>query len=882
MASHHFWSIHQHSRFSNNDALPSVPSIVAKAHALGYPALGLTDHGSVAGVVQLYKECRKIGIEPLPGVEAYVTPDTTTNARKFNHLTIAAYTETGYRNLVHLVNRSQANFHYRPRLDLIDFADAYEAGRTEGLLVATGCYFGMVQTLMRDRGYDGALRVVKALAQWFPRCYVEIMHHGIYTAEHDSSAVAQRLHDMAAELGLPTIVTSDAHYVEPSDRHLHDGLKRLVSFSDDPDDAVFPGESGYHMPDTTQMGIYLEPHILGPALANLAELAETACVRLPELENFHLQVPDVTFGADPDTILRKKVNEAYAKSEFWSSTQASSRIEEELEVIETAGMAQYMLLVADVCEFMLSSGIWFHARGSASGSLVTRLLGITQIDPLAWNLRFDRFLSRDRTRPPDVDLDVAHDGRAEVARYLESRYVVRQISTHMTYSIKGDEDLGEESKRGSLMVRYHSLAGKRGQPHRSWHQIPAHDQNLLEALGDMDLFSGYGTHPAGFVLAADTETIARLPLTYIASSKTLVTSFDKKDIETLGMVKLDVLGLKEVTAMRIACGIAGVDLDSIPMNDKATFLKIAKGDTDGVFQLKGYATRKGCQSIKPKRMEDLAAAQALFRPAAMNSGATAEYRDRRRGVEKVPVRHRDIMTETKETYGVLLYQEQVISVLRNMGMPAEELTDFLDAVKASTKKGIAEARKTIQAASLRIAELANARGWNDEDITWLLHAVAGSAEYGFNKAHAATYATVAYRSAWMSEHHPVAFWTGMLTVYSGTDRESEFVQGCRRAGVKVLGAKVNLSGYSYTAQVERHAVRRGLRSIKGVGVVAANELIDKGPFRSLRDLGEKCVAKKVSGAKHLALGKSPAEAGGVIGALFDAGALDQLPDDHTD
>lgn len=876
-----FWSVHSHSRYSKDDALCKVSDMVDAAVSMNYPALGLTDHGNMVGSVQLYTECRKAGIEPLPGIEAYVRIDDAVNPRKVNHLTINAYTPVGYRNLARLATLANQRFHYKPVLDFGDLAGLAADGHTEGIMVSTGCFFGLVQVALREHGYGAALAITKTLAGWFPKVYVELQHHGVHQADHDADRQIKLLVDLADEVGLPYIVTSDSHYIKASDRKLHDGLKRMVSWSEDVDDAVFPGIGSYHMPDAAYLSRFIEPAILHTALDNLHELAQEACVRIPELEKFQLRCPDITYGGDPDLVLSELVDEHWARSEHWGDQREAEQLAVELDVIKKAGMAGYILLVADVARFMVEKDIWFHARGSASGSLVCRVLGITQIDPMAWNLRFERFMSTDRTRPPDIDLDVDARRRNEVTDYLRTKYHVRQITSHRTYSIKGDEE-DEESVRGSLMVRYGQLSSKRGIAHRSWAQIPGEDQALLSALGSMELFSGYNTNPAGYVITENAEEIDELPLTWIASSKTLLSTYDKKDVEALGFVKLDVMQLPALAAHRIACEIAGVDNKTIPMNDKEVFKRISGGNTEGIFQLKGYAMKKGCESIKPKNMADLAAAQALFRPAAMNSGATLDYRLRRTKREPIPTQHGDIMIECKDTYGVLLYQEQVVGVLRRMDMPAEELTEMLVAIKSSGKRGMASARAMIESKMVRVEQLARARGWNETDIAWLENALVAYIDYGFNLAHAATYAEVAYRCAWMAVHHPVAFWTGQLEIAAGTVDEAKLVSAARRNGLRITAPHVNRSRVGYTPDVERNTIRRGLISVKGVGQKAAAELAANAPYKSLLDLGRRSTPKIVTGSKHLALGKDPLIAGGVITALFDAGALDGVPDNHEE
>jgi DNA polymerase-3 subunit alpha len=508
------------------------------------------------------------------------------------------------------------------------------------------------------------------------------------------------------------------------------------------------------------------------------------------------------------------------------------------------------------------------------------------VDPIAGGLRMDRFLSRDRTRPPDVDLDVEHERRDEVIAELSERFSVRQVGSHMQYSL-WEEDEGDVGK-GSLMVRYHTSARKSGVTDKlPWRDIPKADKDMLVALGNMKLISGPGTHAAGYIVAPDEAAVSELPLNWIASRKAFVTAYAKKDVEALGFVKVDLLGLRTLTAIRVTCteiarqmsAETGEEPDpqglyeSIPINDRATLQKIGSGNNIGVFQLEGFAMSKGCERLKPKKMDDIIAAQALFRPATMGSGATSDYIGRRNKTEQVPSRHIDIQQETAETYGVLLYQEQVIGVLRRMGMPADELTNMLDAVKASNEASAAAA-VALEQAKPRIRQLAGDRGWAEPDIDWLISALVAYGEYSFNKAHAASYGLVAYRTAYLATHYPTEFWLGMVTAFSNHPKENDYVRAARSQKVQVLPAHVNKSGVTYS--IDGKVIRKGLLSVKGVGKISAEELVANQPYRDLRDLGERVTPRKVSGAKGLALGKDPDECGGVISHLAESGALHGL------
>lgn len=875
-----FWSLHTHSKFSANDALPEVGAMVARAVALDYPALGLTDHGNPSGAIQLYKACRKAGIEPLPGIELYVVPDTESAGRGDNmHLTIAAYNEVGYRNLCHLASLTARRFWFKPRVDFADFAAMAQDGATAGLVVGTGCFFGVLPQTLITQGPAAAVSLAQTLAGWFPRVYVELQNHGI--SEHreglpdvTDDEVMDGLWDVAQLAGLPVIVTRDSHYIDEEDQGLHDALKELVSFSDNPDDAVFPG-GGYFMTDEAGLRPYFPPKILAAGIDSLTDLANASYVRLPELETFSLKIPDVTFHADPQTELEEKVLAAMDPAAKKKPAYMNA-LRSEFDVIRTGEMAPYLLLVNMVCQFMQDKGIRYAARGSASGSQCCYWLGITQADPIAYGLRMDRFLSSNRMKPPDVDLDVEHTRRDEVIAFLKSKWAVQPVGSHMKYSLFDDDEGEGDNSKGSLRVRFYSTLKKRGiTAPPAWRDLPEHDKKMLYALADMKLISGNGKHAAGYIVAPNEAVLSQLPLTYIASSKTLVTAYGKKDVELLGFLKLDLLGLRTQTAIRLMEESSGISFDAIPETDRATFRDIGSGENTGIFQLEGWAMSKGCSQLKPRKLSDIIAAQALFRPATMRSGATGDYRARRAGRDAVPLRHDDIMKATAETYGVLLYQEQVMDVMQSLGMTPPELEEMLDAVKASNEYSEGAAL-VIEEKMPYIRELATGRGWSGNDIDWLVDGLGAYAEYSFNKAHAAAYGIIAYRTAYMRTNHPLDFWRAMLVAYADHDNITKYTVAARRAGIRVLPPHVNQSAVTYTMVRERNAIRRGLIAVRGIGITGATELAAKAPYASLSDLGERVLPRRVTGAKGLALHKTPAESGGMIAALENAGALEGL------
>ena len=863
-----FWSLHTHSKYSVNDALPSVPNIVNRVAQMGQQGLGLMDHGNMAGSVELYQECIKHNIKPFPGSELYLVRTRADKSAKRYHVGVVAHSTQGYKNLVHLSTRTHQQFYHKPLLDLADMSELSETGVTEGLTLVTGCYFGLLPQTMATQGYQGAKQLLQAMSSWWPSLYVELQNHNIDHGDGwTDDTLAEALFDLANEVGLPCVITQDSHYVDESDKADHDTLKQMVSYGSDLDDAVFPGD-GFHLADDSWMRSHHHERRFHAGIAGLRDLLDKHTLSIPALDEYHYRIPEV--ADDPDRRLAKRV-----KSHDLTKRERD-RLDEELEVIKAAGMASYLLLTAAITDHARMEGIYYQTRGSAAGSLVCYRLGITNIHPLEWGLRFERFLSKDRTKPPDIDLDVEHNRRQDVIRWLETKYAVHQIGTWSELSMSGDED-----GKGSLRVKYFSKMRQAGTPIEKWEDVPKAEQARLYALSDRAAYGSAGTHAAGLVVTSTRKQFDELvPLMWIASSKNYVTQHAMDQIEALGLVKEDVLGSKTLTVIGQTLTNLGRDrtggLDWIPNREAKAFSMIRSGDTDGVFQLEGWTARKGCKRLKPTTVKDVIAAMALFRPATMSSGGTDSFINRKHHNEQLPTRHPIIAEATKDTYGIVLYQDQVIVILRQMGMKADELTDFLKAVKASNK-GVAKAQRVISSYMSWIHVKGTELGLTQADFDYLDAAFKGFGEYSFNLAHSTIYGLTAYRTAYLSVKHPLEWHHALLAVWAGDkDKEPQYLHTTRKRGLRVLRPEINTSGYTYTIDERRKCIRKGLLSIKGVGKQAADELITHQPFRSVEDVVNRCEAKKVNGGKAYLIDHNITEANGTLKALYDAGALDNI------
>ena len=864
-----YWSVHTHSRYSYNDALPKVADIVARAKELGYRGLGLTDHGNMSGSIELYRECRKAGIKPFPGSELYLVEDRTDKKAKRYHCCVVAYTETGYRNLVHLSTLSHRNFHHKPILDMGDLARLAEEGRTEGLALTTGCYFGMVVQTLVENGYEAARAVVASFASWFDT-YVEIQMHCIEQEPMSEVEIARSLYRIAQELDLPVIVTQDSHYVHEEDRPLHESLKSLVSWSDDPDDAIFPGD-GFHMADEEWMADHHLVEIYEAGLDGLDRLLGLHTLTIPEADEYHYRVP--TRYDNPQKELQVRVVKAATETGLGEKASYFDALMEELEVVRVAGMAGYLLMVAEVCEHMRETGMFYQIRGSAAGSLICFLLGISDVDPLKWKLRFDRFLTKDRTKPPDIDIDIDSERRDELISWLEGNYTVCRIGTFGTYGMEVDED---DEGTGSLLRRYYTRSRRAGGA-TSWDEVPGEDRRMLRDLSDLELASGYGMHAAGLILTQTAEEMhAKVPMMWSANKGVMVSQYDMHVIEDLGLVKLDVLGVKTLAVIRRTLESLGRDpkegLGFIPMRQDKVFRTIASGDTAGMFQLEGGTSRRHISRLRPTKIADVIAAMALFRPGVMSSGATDSYISRKRREEAVPEQHPILERITKETFGIMLYQDQVIEVIREIGMDVEGLNAILKALKASNKN-VAAAGRTLDRYEQEVRDLCTAKGFSEEDVEILWRAILGFRDYSFNRAHSTVYGITAYRTAWLIVNHPVEYHAALLSVASNDKKkEAYYAKVTRSRGIRLLRPDVQFSGPTYAPSTK--GVVRALSSIKGIGKVAATAIAKEQPFKDLDDFAERVNQSKVSGiVGYKKYGKIDT---GALELLKDAGALESL------
>lgn len=872
-----FFHAHAHSHYSVLDGMPTVTSMVRRAARHGQPGLALTDHGVMSGVAELYRACRAEGILPFPGEEFYVVQDVSdTNAPRY-HLTMIAFTNDGYQGLLDLSSRSHQrdHYHYKPRVDYADLAELAESPAADGIAVMTGCYFGLlIQKIETTRSTKQGEHIVGMLKEWFPHVFVEVQNHH---QEHDAEWV-KRLWSLAQKTKTPVICTQDSHYVSRKHQEIHDLMKRIAYRGSD--DASFPGDS-YHLASTSWMKSHYAdvPEVWEASLESMQWLLDNHTLQIATLDNYTYHVPEVK-GQHPDFWLDTITRQALEDLGLDADPKYQNRRLEELTVIQHLGMAGYFHLIHRGVAFANQKGIMVNARGSANGSLVCYLLGITQLDPIKYKLLFERFLARDRKKPPDIDLDIEDVRRDDVVGFYRNQYDVTQIGTYNT--------LGEDIHgKGSILVQFLSWARQEyGDQFEAMFgdvkyidDLPPDLGKDLRILGQMRVKKSPGAHAAGFVLGTDDHPIRQqIPTMLIPSSGHEVTQFTMDDVEALGYIKVDLLGQRTLTTVRRCLEMIGRDpndgLTWIPDDDSRTLTMLRQGRTEtGIFQFEGWAAARGCRELKVRKTKDCIAIMALYRPAVMASGYLDVYLNNRSGKTKPQYPHPVLKRHLRETHGVAIYQEQVMSVLRDVGVPYEELNQFLSALKMSNHKSVI-ARRIFKEQRQRFIDLARQNvNMTRNQATEVWEYIAGFAGYGFNRAHASAYGLLGYRTAYLKCHYPLEYMAALLETTAGTPKEAIYAKEARRIGVKLLSADVNVSQAVWTLDTKRKALRKGLTSIKGVGLKAAENIVTHAPFNSIEDMIERVDGRAVTGgrewAKHGTLR-------GVMEALRQGGALRSL------
>ncbi|MFQ5915509.1 MAG: DNA polymerase III subunit alpha [Nitrospinota bacterium] len=858
-----FAHLHLHTQYSLLDGANRLDVLMKKAEAQRLPALAITDHGNLYGAIKFYKKARQHGIKPILGCEVYVaqgsrfdrTPPSGDGAVGLSHMVLLVQDEAGYRNLLSLVSKSHLeSFYYRPRVD----RELLEK-HAEGLIATTACLNGEIpQHLLRDDG-NRAERAARYYAELFSgRYYVELQDHGLA----EQKKVLPGLLGLAKKLDLPLLATNDCHYLGAADAFAHEVLLCIQTGKtlNDPNRWRFQTDQLY-VKSPEEMWAHFRDH--PDALRNTLEVAERCNVEM-EFGSSHLPRYETPDRSSLDEFLARLAREGLARrleskglAPGVSRAEYEERLESELELVRDMGFSGYFLIVWDFIDHAKRIRIPVGpGRGSAAGSLVAYAIGVTGLDPIRYRLLFERFLNPERVTMPDIDIDFCMERRDEVIEYVNEKYGrenVAQIITFGSMMAKGvirdvgramDMSYGEVDRiakcvPGRLNITLEEAL--REEPRlRELKDNDPRVASLLDTARTLEGLSRHAsTHAAGVVIAPR-PLMGIVPLARGANGET-VTQYDMLDVEALGLLKMDFLGLKTLTVIRraeemIRAGEGGAEgeadfaIEEVPLDDPETYGLFSAGRTAGVFQCESRGMREVLRKVKPTAFEDLVAAVALYRPGPLGSGMVEDFIQRKQG--KVPTEYELPQLEEilKETYGIIVYQEQVMQIASELAGFRMGAADLLR--RAMGKKKPEEMARQQENFLKGCVE----RGVPAEKAKRIFELMAYFAGYGFNKSHSAAYALVAYWTAYLKTHYPRQFMAALLTCdMDNTDKVMKNIAECREMDIPVLPPDINASGRQFT--VHEGGIRFGLAAVKNVGAAAADGILRRreaeGPFPSL-------------------------------------------------
>lgn len=894
-----FVHLHTHSHYSLLDGLPSVPDLVEKVKSSKMKSIALTDHGVMYGAIEFYKACRDKGIKPVIGVEAYVAPNGRRNKRprideKPYHLVLLAKNKTGYQNLVWLTSKAHLEgYYYKPRVDF----ELLE-GRTEGIIALSACLQGEIPRAIVTGNDNQTKKVIEKYAALFGdgNFYLELQDHP--TLENQGP-VNNKLIEFSRSMGIPLVATNDVHYLNSEDDDAQDVLlciqtKRLLS---DPDRLTQKGEDySLKTPDHMASVFSHAPE----AVSNSVEIAERCNVEieLGKIQLPYFKTPNKATADDYlKTLCYQGINERYhldlpPEAETPPRLKkVKERLDYELSVIERTGFASYFLIVQDFVNWAKKNSIVVGpGRGSAAGSIVSYLLNITNIDPLQYELLFERFLNPERISMPDIDMDFADTRRDEVIEHVERKYGkdhVAQIITFGTMAARAAvRDVGRVmglpytycDKVAKLIPMFSTLeeALKTISELNDIYKNDPDGKRLIDTAKKLEGVARHSsTHACGVVITKD-PLEKHVPLQYASQDdKTIITQYSLHPVDDLGLLKMDFLGLKNLTIIENAIAIIQktigqeVDLDQLPLDDKKTFSLLKKGKTTGVFQLESQGMKRYLKQLKPTELEDIIAMVSLYRPGPME--LIPEYIDGKHGRRKITYLHPKLEPILNKTYGIAVYQEQVLQIARDLcGFTLGEADVLRKAIGKKIRKLLLEQKEKFIKGGV-------ANGISKEVAKKLFDFTEPFAKYGFNRSHAACYALIAYQTAYLKANFPAQFMAALMTSdFENTDRIAIEVNEAKNMGIKVLPPDINESYSTFTVVARSLAeneprIRFGLRAIKNVGANIVRVVIDErkknGPYKNLEDFLTRVQSKD--------LNKKSLE------SLIKCGAMDMLGERNT-
>jgi DNA polymerase-3 subunit alpha len=881
MAGAGFLHLHNHSEYSLLDGAFRIKDLVSTAVEMGMSAVALTDHGNLFGAIPFFREARAAGIKPIIGMETYIArgghkQKTAARGQARNeHLVLLAKNEKGYRNLLELSSIAYTEgFYYKPRIDLELLEE-----RSEGLIGLSACLQGSIPRLLRDGRREEAARLAGRLATIFAPgdFYIELQNHGI----PEELELMPQLVGLARELGLPIVATNDCHFCRADDHEAHDVLLCLQTGKDidDPARGLRSHPETYFKSPAEMEKLFAD---YPEALSNTLEIADKCEFELTDRGTQLPVFPIPEPFTSPEEYLGHLV-EGYLPERLAEVTEeARERVRYELDVINKMDFAGYFLIVWDIVHAAKEMGIPVGpGRGSAAGSLVCYALGITNINPLDHGLLFERFLNPERISMPDIDIDFCDDKRQEVIDHVVAKYGKENVCQIITFGRMAARAVVRDVGR-VLKIPY-------GDVDRLAKLIPGvPGTSLADAIGSVpeikDKYEGdprtrrlldlslrleglarhASTHAAGLVITP-TRLVDHVPL-YRSSKGEVTTQYEMKILESIGLLKIDILGLKTLSHLEKTLALIKehegieIDIDDVPIDDAETFELLRKGRTVALFQLESSGMRDLLRRIEPSVFGDITAVNALYRPGPLGGGVVDDFIERKHGRKKIVYDHKLLEPILKETYGVILYQEQVMRIASDMAGFTLGQADILR--RAMGKKKVKEMEKQRKAFISGSVE----RGIPQKTAKKVFELMAFFAGYGFNKSHSAAYAMVSMQTAYLKAHHPVAFMAAAMTSDMGnTDRLIVLLDECRSLGLVVDPPDINAGGVGFG--ISAGAITYGLAAIKNVGEKAIRGIVEErrrnGPFRDLFDLCDRIDLRQVNRR--------------VMDNLAQSGALDSLP-----
>ncbi len=854
-----FVHLHVHTEYSLLDGASRIDDLAKTAKEMGMPAVAMTDHGVMFGAIEFYKACKEAGIKPIIGCEIYVAPDrfdkSANTKTQMNHLVLLAKNNEGYRNLMHIVSAAWLEgYYYKPRADK-ELLRRYRGG----LIALGGCLKGETSQALMNGQTARAKEAAEEYRDIFDNgdFYLELQDHRI----PEQKAVNKALLKLASESNIPLVVTNDVHYVRKADAGAQDALMcvQMATSLDDPNRLKLSTQEFYLKSAAEMAKLFPEAP---EALANTLKIAD-ACQVVIDLEQTllpHFEVPD---GFDANTYLEKLCRDGLSKRYNPVTPELEARLNMELGVIMDRGLSSYFLIVQDFVRFAREKDIRVGpGRGSAAGSIVSYVLGITSIDPMRYGLFFERFLNPERKSLPDIDLDFEDSRRDEVIAYVVDKYGkehVGQIAAFSNMKAKAAvKDTGRvlnlpfaQADRLSKMVP--DIIGitleEAWKMSAELREMCERDEASLAVFETAKSIEGLkrhsSSHAAGVVISPEP-----LPNYAPLSQKDdrVIVQYDKDSADAIGLLKIDFLGLSNLTiiddTVKIVKRTKGVDLDidTLPLDDAKTFAMLRKAETVGVFQLESSGMRNLVRDLAPTRIEDIIALVALYRPGPLNSGMAKDFTECKQGKKQVTYPHADLEPALSETYGMMVYQEQIMLCANIVaGFSLGQAETLIKSISKKKADKMAELKESFIGGAL-------AREYNKNLAEKIFKDIQHFSGYGFNKAHAAGYAYIAYQTAYLKANYPIEYMAALLSNVSGNkDDIIKYINECRRMKIPVLPPDINESFRDFT--VVGDSIRFGLAFVRNVGHNVVDAVVDarrEGKFTSLEDFCDRVNLKAVN------------------------------------